>query len=33
MIWQCHWLSKDMQGMEASPWLQMFWNAYDWCVG
>ncbi|MCI5183024.1 MAG: phosphoribosylformylglycinamidine synthase, partial [Candidatus Electrothrix sp. AW1] len=30
--WQCHWLPQEMQGMEASPWLQMFRNAYAWCV-
>ncbi len=31
--WQCHWLPKEMQDMEASPWLRMFRNAYAWCVG
>ncbi|CAK8716849.1 Phosphoribosylformylglycinamidine synthase [Candidatus Electrothrix gigas] len=30
--WQCHWLPQEMQGMKASPWLQMFRNAYAWCV-
>ncbi len=30
--WQCHWLPRTMQGMEASPWLQMFRNAYAWCM-
>jgi phosphoribosylformylglycinamidine synthase len=30
--WQCHWLPREMQDMEASPWLQMFRNAYAWCV-
>ncbi len=30
--WQCHWLPQDMQGLEVSPWLQMFRNAYAWCV-
>ena len=30
--WQCHWLPQDMQGLEVSPWLKMFRNAYDWCV-
>ncbi|MCI5145938.1 MAG: hypothetical protein D3923_10515 [Candidatus Electrothrix sp. AR3] len=29
---QCHWLPQDMQGLEVSPWLKMFRNAYDWCV-
>ncbi|WP_339134488.1 MAG: phosphoribosylformylglycinamidine synthase [Candidatus Electrothrix sp. GW3-4] len=31
--WQCHWLPQEMQGLEVSPWLQMFRNAYAWCVG
>ncbi|MCI5138062.1 MAG: phosphoribosylformylglycinamidine synthase, partial [Candidatus Electrothrix sp. AR1] len=30
--WQCHWLPQEMQGLGVSPWLQMFRNAYDWCV-
>ncbi|RWX51841.1 Phosphoribosylformylglycinamidine (FGAM) synthase, glutamine amidotransferase domain, partial [Candidatus Electrothrix marina] len=30
--WQCHWLPQEMQGLEVSPWLKMFRNAYDWCV-
>jgi phosphoribosylformylglycinamidine synthase len=30
--WQCHWLPEEMKSLEVSPWLQMFQNAYDWCV-
>jgi phosphoribosylformylglycinamidine synthase len=30
--WQAHWLPKEMKEMEASPWLQMFRNAYEWCI-
>jgi phosphoribosylformylglycinamidine synthase len=30
--WQAHWLPEDMKELEASPWLKMFCNAYDWCV-
>lgn len=30
--WQCHWLPQEMQGLEVSPWLKMFRNAYEWCV-
>jgi phosphoribosylformylglycinamidine synthase len=30
--WQCHWLPREMQDMDASPWLQMFRNAYAWCM-
>ena len=30
--WQAHWLPEDMQDIEASPWLKMFSNAYDWCL-
>ncbi|MGR0480971.1 MAG: phosphoribosylformylglycinamidine synthase [Candidatus Electronema sp. V4] len=29
--WQCHWLPKEMQGLEVSPWLRMFQNAREWC--
>ena len=31
--WQCHWLPMEMQNLTVSPWMQMFSNAYDWCVG
>ena len=30
--WQCHWLPQEMQGLEVSPWLRMFQNAYEWCT-
>jgi phosphoribosylformylglycinamidine synthase len=30
--WQAHWLPEEMKGLEASPWLRMFRNAYDWCM-
>ena len=30
--WQAHWLPEDMKELEASPWMKMFCNAYDWCV-
>lgn len=31
--WQCHWLPQDMKTLTVSPWLQMFRNAYAWCMG
>jgi phosphoribosylformylglycinamidine synthase len=32
--WQAHWLPEDMKnGTMASPWLKMFKNAHEWCVG
>jgi len=31
--WQCHWLPRKMQNLKVSPWMQMFSNAYTWCVG
>jgi phosphoribosylformylglycinamidine synthase len=30
--WQAHWLPTDMQNIEASPWLKIFSNAYEWCL-
>ncbi len=31
--WQCHWLPMSMKkDLEVSPWLQMFRNAYSWCM-
>ncbi|HBI13912.1 MAG TPA: phosphoribosylformylglycinamidine synthase [Desulfobulbaceae bacterium] len=30
--WQAHWLPEGMKDLAASPWLQMFRNAYDWCM-
>ncbi|MHB1227605.1 MAG: phosphoribosylformylglycinamidine synthase [Desulfurivibrionaceae bacterium] len=32
LSWQCHWLPEEMKGLEVSPWLRMFQNAYAWCV-
>ncbi|NOQ47060.1 MAG: phosphoribosylformylglycinamidine synthase, partial [Desulfobulbaceae bacterium] len=29
--WQAHWLPEEMKDLQASPWLQMFRNAYEWC--
>jgi phosphoribosylformylglycinamidine synthase len=32
--WQCHWLPEGMKKeLPVSPWMRMFQNAYDWCVG
>ncbi len=31
--WQAHWLPQEMQKeLTVSPWLQMFQNAFNWCV-
>ena len=30
--WQAHWLPEDMKGLEVTPWMQMFRNAYEWCM-
>lgn len=30
--WQAHYLPQEMKGMEVSPWLKMFQNAYHWCM-
>ncbi len=30
--WQLHYLPQSMKGIQASPWLKMFQNAYSWCV-
>ena len=33
LLWQWPWMPYDWQDMlNASPWLQMFQNAYKWCV-
>ncbi len=29
--WQAHYLPEEMKGLQVSPWLQMFANAYAWC--
>ena len=32
--WQCPWMPGEMRGrLQFSPWIRMFQNAYDWCVG
>jgi phosphoribosylformylglycinamidine synthase len=30
--WQAHWLPEEMRRLPVSPWLQMFRNAYEWCM-
>jgi phosphoribosylformylglycinamidine synthase len=31
--WQAHWLPEEMKKeLTVSPWLQMFQNAYHWCM-
>ncbi|MEE4165075.1 MAG: phosphoribosylformylglycinamidine synthase, partial [Desulfocapsaceae bacterium] len=30
--WQAHWLPEDMKHLQVSPWLNMFQNAYAWCM-
>jgi len=31
--WQAHWLPEELKkGLAVSPWLQMFQNAYQWCM-
>ena len=31
--WQCPWVPMEMkQDLDASPWLKMFQNAFDWSV-
>jgi len=30
--WQLQYLPESMKGIEASPWLRMFQNAYTWCM-
>ncbi|MDK9705622.1 MAG: phosphoribosylformylglycinamidine synthase [Desulforhopalus sp.] len=29
--WQAHYLPEEMKGLQVSPWMQMFRNAYQWC--
>ncbi|XP_067948060.1 phosphoribosylformylglycinamidine synthase-like [Watersipora subatra] len=39
MTWQWPWMPQDWRGtvlrgtVKTSPWLKMFQNAYDWCLG
>jgi len=30
--WQAHWLPEEMRQLQVTPWMQLFRNAYDWCV-
>jgi len=32
--WQWPWIPEDLKNKmtDASPWLKMFRNAYEWCV-
>ncbi|MBB5348102.1 phosphoribosylformylglycinamidine synthase [Desulfoprunum benzoelyticum] len=30
--WQAHWLPEELRYLQVTPWMQMFRNAYDWCV-
>ena len=30
--WQAHYLPEAMKGLQVSPWMQMFRNAYEWCM-
>ena len=32
MMWQWPLIPSDWKLLAASPWLQMFHNAYDWCI-
>ncbi|MGB3222667.1 MAG: phosphoribosylformylglycinamidine synthase [Desulforhopalus sp.] len=29
--WQAHYLPEELKGLQVSPWMQMFMNAYEWC--
>jgi phosphoribosylformylglycinamidine synthase len=29
--WQAHYLPEEMKGLQVSPWMRMFMNAYAWC--
>ncbi|KGO34863.1 phosphoribosylformylglycinamidine synthase [Desulfobulbus sp. Tol-SR] len=30
--WQAHWLPEELRHLQVTPWMQLFRNAYDWCV-
>lgn len=30
--WQAHYLPEDMKNLPVTPWMQMFRNAYEWCM-
>jgi phosphoribosylformylglycinamidine synthase len=29
--WQAHYLPEELKGLQVSPWMQLFMNAYEWC--
>ena len=31
VLWQWPWMPESWHSYEASPWLQMFHNSYEWC--
>jgi len=31
LLWQWPWLPESFKELKASPWLQLFQNAYEWC--
>ena len=33
LSWQLHYLPETMKDLQASPWLKMFRNTYEWCLG
>ncbi|TSC63046.1 MAG: phosphoribosylformylglycinamidine synthase [Parcubacteria group bacterium Gr01-1014_48] len=32
ITWQWPWMPESWKKMDASPWLRLFQNAYDWCM-
>jgi phosphoribosylformylglycinamidine synthase len=30
--WQAHYLPEEMKHLQVSPWMQLFHNAYRWCL-
>lgn len=30
--WQAHYLPTELKELKVTPWMQMFRNAYEWCV-
>ncbi|MCK4800101.1 phosphoribosylformylglycinamidine synthase subunit PurQ, partial [Candidatus Parcubacteria bacterium] len=32
LLWQLPWIPDEWKDLKASPWLQMFQNAYRWCT-
>lgn len=31
LLWQLPWIPEEWKSLEASPWLRMFQNAFEWC--